>query len=204
MQSVTPRPSRSACSWLSASIAVASTNVQASALSTTHLSVPGLVGEREHALAEVFGVDEEGRGVEAVDEQAIVGLGALEALDVVVAIDVLDAAEHGIVRSRGAVDEYADRKRDRDDDAFEHAEDEHAPEGDERETDLGGTYAAQAPDRADVDQAGGCDDDDHAERRLRQRFDQRHREEQKEPYHRSGDHDRSLRFRAAGVVDSRA
>ena len=147
MQSVTPRPSRSAYSWLSASIAVASTNVQASALSTTHLASRA-VGEREHALAEIFGVHEVGRGVKAVDEQAVVGLGALEAFDVAVAIDVFDAAEHGIVRSRGAVDEHADRERDRDDDALEHAEDEHAPERDERETDLGGTYAAQAPDRA--------------------------------------------------------
>ena len=84
------------------------------------------------------------------------------------------------------------------------AEAEHAPERDEGETDLGATYAAKAPDRTDVDQAGGRDDDDHPECRFRQRLDQRHREKQKEPYDRSGYHDRSLRFRAAGVVDSRA
>ena len=65
---------------------------------------------------------------------------------------VLDAAEHGVVRTRGAVEEYADRERDRDDDASEHAEDEHAAERDERKTDLGGSYVAKAPDRAEVDQ----------------------------------------------------
>ena len=105
--------------------------------------VPGPVGEREHALAEVFGVDEEGRSVEAVDEQAVVGLGALEALDVVVAIDVVDMAEHGIARSRGAetntpIESVIATS------PLEHAEDEHAPEGDERETDFGGTYGRGA------------------------------------------------------------
>ena len=174
------------------SIAVASRNVHASALSTSHLTSSACVGECEHALAEILGVDEEGRGVEAVDEQARDGRGGWEAFDVVVAVDVIDAAEHCVVRARRAVEEDADRQCDRDDDAAEDAEDEHAAERDEREPHLGGPYVAEAPDRADVDQPGGGDDDDHSERRLGQRLDQRHREEQEEPNDRGGDDDGAL------------
>ena len=161
----------------------------------------GSVDKREHTLSEVLGVDEEGRRIEAVHEQPGHRLGALPARDVVIAVDVVDAAEHGIVRARRAVEEDADRERDRDDDAADDAEHEHAAEGDERERDLGRTHAAEPPDRVDVDQPGGGDDDDHSERRRRQRLDQGHREEEEEPDDRRGDEDGSLGPRAGGVVD---
>ena len=51
------------------SIAVESRNVHASAFSTSHRTIVGAVDEREHALSEVLGVDEEGWRVEAVHEQ---------------------------------------------------------------------------------------------------------------------------------------
>ncbi len=53
----------------------------------------------------------------------------------------------------------------------------------------------------DVDQPCGRDDDDHAERRLRQRLDQGHREEEEEPDDRRGDDDSTLGPRTCGVVD---
>ena len=98
-----------------------------------------------------------------------------------VAVEILDVAEHRVVGPGGAVEEHADRERDRDRDAAEHAEDEDAAERDEREADLGGADVAEAPDRPDVDQPGGGDDDHHAERRLGQRLDQRHQEEEEQP-----------------------
>ena len=143
-------------------------------------------------MSEVVGVDEERRRVEAIHEQPGHRLGTLPARDVVIAVDVVDSAEHGIVRARRAVEEHADGKRDRDDDAADDAEHEHAAEGDERERGLGRAHVPQPPDRADVDQAGGGDDDDHTERCGRERLDQGHREEQEEPDDRRGDEDSSL------------
>ena len=119
--------------------------------------------------------------------------GVLPARDVVIAVDVVDAAEDGIVRTRRAVEEHTDGERDRDGDAADDAEHEHTAEGDERERDLGGANVAQAPDRADVDQPGGGDNDDHSERSRRQWLDQGHREEEEETDDRRGDQDSSLR-----------
>ena len=102
----------------------------------------GAVGEREHAVAQVLGVDEERRRVEAVHEQSGHRLGVVAPCDVVVAVDVVDAAEHGIVRTRRAVEEDADREHDRHADARDDAEDKHAAEGDERQRDLGAADVA--------------------------------------------------------------
>ena len=111
-------------------------------------------------------------------------------------------AENGIVRTCRAVEEHADRERDRDDDAADNSEHEHPAEGDERKRDLGWADVPQAPDRVDVDQPGGGDDDDYSERGRRQRLDQGHCEEEKEPDDRRGNENGSLRLRAGRVVDS--
>ena len=54
------------------------------------------------------------------------------------------------MRTRRAIEEHADRERDRDDDAADDAEHEHAAEGDERERHLGRADVSQAPDRAEL------------------------------------------------------
>src|SRR2546423_10086594 len=101
------------------------------------------------------------------------------------------------MRARRAVEEDADRERDRNDDAADDTEDEDAAEGDERERDRGADVT-EAPDRTEIDQAGGRDDDGHAERRLGQRLDQRHCEQEEEPNDRRGGNPGGPRARAAG------
>ena len=104
-------------------------------------------------------------------------------------------------RSRGRL---RPKGRCRHDDAPEHPEHQHAAECDEREADLGLPYVPEPPDGANIEEPGGSDDDDHSERGLRQRLDQRHREEEKEPDDRGGDDNRALRLSATRVVDGRA
>ena len=124
--------------------------------------------QRADALAEVVGIGEEERRVEAVQHESrdVAGVGI--ALGVVVALEVVDPAEHRIVRAPGPADEVQQRESDRDPDAPEHAENGDAGERHHRQRELRASPVAQAPRAHDVDQAQDRDDHDGRERRLRQ------------------------------------
>ena len=63
-----------------------------------------------------------------------------------VAVDVVAAAEHRVVRPSGAIEENADGKRDGDHDSSDDSEDEDAAERGDRERDLSGADVTEAPD----------------------------------------------------------
>ena len=85
-----------------------------------------------------------------------------------VALEVVDPAEHRVVRAPGPADEVQQRERDRDPDAPEHAEHGDAGERHHRQRELRASPAVQPPRGRDVDQAQDRDDHDGRERRLRQ------------------------------------
>ena len=162
-----PSASSSSLRARSVSPAVASMSVIGSAATTIQRHVAG-TRERADALAEVVGVGEEERRVEAVQHESRDAAGVGIALGVVVALEVVDPAEHRVVRAPGPADEVQQRERDRDPDAPEHAEHGDAGERHHRQRELRASPVAQAPRGRDVDEAEHRDDHDRRERRLRQ------------------------------------
>ena len=110
--------------------------------------------------------------VEAVQDQAGDQRRVRVALGVVVALEVLDAAEHGIVRAPGAADEVEQAQGDRDPDAPQHAEHGDAGERGHRQRELGPPPVVQAPRGAQVEQAEHGDDDDGGQRAERHVVDE--------------------------------
>ena len=122
--------SRSSCSSMPA--AVTSTSVIASHTSTNHVGMP-VVDQSADLVAERAGVGEEERRLPAVDDD-IGNLGrGRERVDAVPPVHAVDAAEHCAVRPPAATEEHQHRQDDREDDALEHAEHDHADGSGQRE-----------------------------------------------------------------------
>jgi hypothetical protein len=111
------------------------------------------------------GVGEEQGGVEPVQQQAGDEPGAGVAVDAVVALELVLAAQDGVVGPPGPADEVGQRQQDGDEDADQHPEQGHAEEGGQPEDELGASDPPQAPDRGHVDQADGGGDDDRGQHR---------------------------------------
>ena len=133
-------------------------SVIGSAAMTTQ-RVPSASASARTRVAEAVGVGEEQRGVEAVQDQAGDQRRVRVAAGVVVALEVLDAAEHGVVRVPGAADEVEQAQRDRDPDTPQHAEHGDAGERSEAERELGPPPGVQAAGGAHIEQAEHGDDD---------------------------------------------
>ena len=96
----------------------------------------GVVDQAADPAPEVAGVGEEQRGVEAVQEQAGNPAGGRVALDVVVALEVVLAAEDGVVGTPGPADEVADGQQDGHEDADQDPEQGDASERGQPEDEL--------------------------------------------------------------------
>ena len=119
-------------------------SVIGSAATTIQRHVAG-ARQRADPLAEVVGVGEEERRVEAVEHESRDAAGVGIALGVVVALEVVDPAEHRVVRAPGPADEVQQRESDRDPDAPEHAEHGDAGERHHRQRELRASPVAQPP-----------------------------------------------------------
>ena len=100
-----------------------SMSVTGSAATTTHfVGVGASAIASQDVLAEDLGIGEEQGRVPAEEHQARNALRLGMARDVVVALEPVDTAEHGIVGPPGAPDEAEQRQRDGDEDALDHAD----------------------------------------------------------------------------------
>ena len=138
-------------------------------------------------LAEDAGVGEEQRRLPAVDHDArgLLGLGV--AFDVVPALEVADVAQHGALGPPAAAEEQQDREDGGDEDALQHAEEDHAHGGDEREGEGGLAHAVEAAEGREVHQRDRGHDDDRGQRRLRQVGEQPRQQEEQQDDHAGAD-----------------
>jgi hypothetical protein len=115
--------------------------------------------------AEVPGVGEEQRGVEAVEEQTGDAAGGRVAVDVVVALEVVLAAEDGVVGTPGPADEVAEGQQDGHEDPDQDPEQGHPTEGGQPEDELRAPHPVEAAGLGRLDEADGGGDDDRGQHR---------------------------------------
>ena len=124
--------------------------------------------------------------------------------DVVIALDVIDAAEHRRVRTPAVPEELDHGNDDRERDARNGAEHGHAREADHRQPELPALDAIDAAQVGDFEQADRRRDDDGGQRGVRQMLEQRGREQQQQRDGERADHARQLGLRARRLGDRRA
>ena len=118
-------------------------SVIASHWSTTHDGVE-VAHEVPDLLAEGAGVGEEQGSLPAVDHDAWELVGRGVGVDAVPSVDPVDLAQHGSVRPPAPPEEQQDGQDDGDDDTLQHAEEDNARGGDERERKRGPAHPVVA------------------------------------------------------------
>ncbi len=89
-------------------------------------------------------------------------------IDAVPPVELVDLPEHGTVRPPVAAKEHQHREEDRDDDPFQHSDEDDTERRDERKHDGRPADGPVAAQRTDIDQRERGGDHDRGERRLRE------------------------------------
>ena len=155
-------------------------------------------------LGHALGVEEEDPPLRPRDQQAgeglVVGvLGRERTQDVGAALP----ADRVHLRADDLARQPDQRDQDRDQDALERADDEHAQTGDRRPAKLHGAHPPDGEELRGRDQRQAGDDDHHGERRVGQAGEDRGEEEHGERRDRGGHHRGGLRAAPRGVHQRR-